>query len=998
MADQGGSNDGGSGDGTRTGFGRTLFGNTGTGLDKRRVQIQSKGGKIYGPFERKIVLSFILEKKLTGEEKILYEGQADWKDIFSDIEFFDYFQKVQSGQITTLQKVVEKPPKEKTIAKSEIPKTVIQAEDILSEKDATQVGNPGSRPPTRDVSRPVKPRPAPKPLPESSESITPNWNIPQPVEMKPKRSKSSGPLLAVVILALVLGFYFVSDQGPSLDTPRKLGTFQTSSHYGRPLVSEMSGLALEIPAMPPQLLDSNSIEVPIGFGAAVWIADLKELIELNKTNKRNSDSYWFRWAWNLFWLGTCVEAIDTKSGEIFLKNAKAIYGTLEKRKLLSQQEISLFSILGKFRTGDWVGASQELGEEQPDEPEIVALLREEASWQFFWANDAKGKLIFSKKYASFSTLEAEYPSQLRKAFLRQDRELVQRVLLQYVQYSPLSSALWFTVAELNWRLSRETAQVANTLFQTGLGVLSLWPKSFQLNYWSEYSKYLKTFGRQAVSTKAAANMEILRSSDVNQSLTRGTFFDLLDADFQLMNLGNSIYEKSQKGVLELKDLATLAVLGRVLPEGNNYLYVAGAHLGLSRKWMRAEEFFKIMTDRNPGDIRGWGGLVWVNAQKYAFDKALQYHDELVKKASLARAEFAGDPAKYLGLVQSIGLEIEEAEKNFDVAIRANPKDGWAHYFLAEHHERMQKNVACFKSANLARLYGLGELRLRAELLMLKCRIGSRVDIRGALKTLEGLATNNPFNIDIKLSYADALTTVDQINPAIQYIAAEKDKFPNSFDLRMKLGDLHVKNKQYIQAIALYERALQFDKGNPEPNFKIGQIFFEQSNWAEAALNFETAATYDENYPAVWLWVARAYSKSGNIQKALIAYNKEIEIRPAVLATFLEVAEYLLSQNAPAEVPKLFQKFSQDFQDDPRVLTRLAQAYLAMQEFENAQKFAVSAIAQNNKIAEAHRVLGFVYENLAYYEKAKEHFVRYLDLLPSAADAQQIRVRISRPPY
>ncbi len=94
-------NDSGSGDGgqTRTGFGRTLFGkNTTTAHSNRKIQVRSKAGKVYGPFTRSQVVAFIVDKKLTGEEQLLFEGENSWKDIYSDIEFFDLFQRIQSGE------------------------------------------------------------------------------------------------------------------------------------------------------------------------------------------------------------------------------------------------------------------------------------------------------------------------------------------------------------------------------------------------------------------------------------------------------------------------------------------------------------------------------------------------------------------------------------------------------------------------------------------------------------------------------------------------------------------------------------------------------------------------------------------------------------------------------------------------------------------------------------------------------------------------------------
>ncbi len=998
-------NDSGSGDGgqTRTGFGRTLFGkNTTTAHSNRKIQVRSKAGKVYGPFTRSQVVAFIVDKKLTGEEQLLFEGENSWKDIYSDIEFFDLFQRIQSGEKIELpsEKPVEPtrvlPEEQKTIAKTAVMEPPVDKTAVLS----------SSRPATRDSSR--KPRPkTPSPGKPAEEAYQPDWQTFEPksqVQGKaPSKSQNYLKPVTILIAGIVVAsaFFLTKKSGPDLSVPNTLNFEQSvtgfkSLVYSEPLEIVFKNWTVKIPPMPEKILKSAAVIYPAGFTAEIWKKEIDRLMSDSSVDSRSTHSYWLRWSWSLLWLGSVFESIDKNIGITLRNIGDEIFSNLESQKLLTTQEKDLFSAALLAQKGDFGSALDNLRTEIAGEPEIVSFFREELSWLRFWTENAKGEIVFSNTRPGYSEREFEFTSKLRKAFFKRDSANFQLSLTDFADNDPLNPSLWFVTAETNWRLRSDMA-LANRLFQTGLAVASLWPKSFQWVYWTEYKKFLEVYGKSQIAVRASENLKILFNSDILSSGKQWT--DLADSTFGLDVLGTEIYNRSSSGVLDLRDMATLAVLGATLPKGNDYLNVAAQHMALTRKWRKSESFFNLMLERDKNDLRAWGGLIWVNAEQYAFDKAFKYHDELVKIATSTRND--NGPAeieKFMGVIQSVGLEYDNAVTSFEKALKLNPTDGWSHFLLAQHYVRFNKFVPCLKAANLARINSKGELKLKSELLTLSCRIGARVDIRGALKTLGEISKQYPNNIEVKLTYADGLAAASQVNEAIRYIAEQNKSFPNSFDLRMKMGDLALAKKDYKFAVLAFNRALKEDKENPAANFKIGMIFYEQNNFLEAAQNFETAAAYDENYPAVWLWIARSYLKAGENAKALSAYQKEIELRPSVVATFVEVAEYLLAQNAPQEVPKLFQKFAEDFQDDPVVSTRLAQAYLAMQDLDNAQSFAQSAVNQNPNNPEAHRVLGFVYENMAYFDKAKYHFRKYLELVPQAGDANSIRNRISSSPY
>jgi Flp pilus assembly protein TadD len=70
----------------------------------------------------------------------------------------------------------------------------------------------------------------------------------------------------------------------------------------------------------------------------------------------------------------------------------------------------------------------------------------------------------------------------------------------------------------------------------------------------------------------------------------------------------------------------------------------------------------------------------------------------------------------------------------------------------------------------------------------------------------------------------------------------------------------------------------------------------------------------------------------------------------------------------------------------------------MQDYQNAQSTAATAINANPNLPEPNRVLGYIYDRQGEYDAAKEAFESYLKLAPGAPDASEIRSKISKSPY
>jgi len=956
---------------------------------QRRVQIQMSSGKIYGPYLRTEIDSFIRAKKVNGEELILFEGETAWRPISSDTEFYDVLQEVLFNV---------KAPGAKSIGVADHKgvgsddKTRVSGQlPVQPEGKKASRRSAARREASEKFGRPIDLETLPSPSPSPPHRAHPSDLSPTPpVIVSPSQTHPRRRLLAVITaLLILLVAIYLQDQRTSDPESRVVGMRLSGGLlYGKPLALLMDGVEVTVPALPSSLEPANDWKFPNRFGALTWGQDLKDLMKVDSAQVKATTAHWARWAWSLLWMGSTLQGLRSEEGQSLFRSGEAIYRDLAERKLLSGEVTALFEGTIAFTKGEWSIAQTQF--QKAPSFEIGRWLAEESSWMSFWAAGGRGQML--SPGGEYQTSWLELTSKLRSSFVDRDSR-VATLLPQIASEDPFNYHLWFVSAQANWRLASDRVQVAQKFFVTGLATLSLYPVSVQAVYWEQFAEFLSAFGRQATTERALGNRNLIRRGDVDSPQLRGEWWDFGQEGLDLNVLAQDVLTRLAAGVVIPSDLAQLQVLGFVLPAGSVALTSAAYHWAFEGNWSRAVNLFERALKVDSKNSLALGGLVWSYASQYRFDEALHAYDQL-KALALETPE----ADKFMSLVQMIARESDNARNGFQGYLKTVPNDGWGHYFFALYHLEQGKNVECLRSSAFAKNHAEGELRFRADLLFYRCRVLAGVDVSGALADLKKMTDRDPDSIPLQIELITAQDNAGLRSDAIQTAREVLGRFPRSYELRVKLGELYQKNRNEDLAVAFFQSASRDRPDSAEGWVRIARIFETQRKWKDAAENYFTAAQAESTYPEVWLMAARAYVKAGNLEDATRMYRREIEERPTVVTSFIEAAEFMLQINAPQEVPKIFQLFKEDFQGDARVLTRLSQAYLAMGELDQARNAAGNAAATDPTLPEPQRILGLIFDKQGMLDPARKAFERYLTLLPQADDANLIRQKLSQPPY
>ncbi len=993
-----------------------------TSIQDLKIQIRRKDGKIFGPYSRREVLSFIYSKKLDGSESILFDGSDRWKSLNSDTDFFDALQEVLFG----IKPDSNKKLRTKSSSKKE---TVIGGESTRADADETtrvSQKEPGGEAPelTKASARektssgtlpavikkkPPVEKPAttkPKfemPIDNSFVAAKPGPRAPEPNPfavyaepesiapvLKPERKSKALPL--VLVLAAIAGVYFLQNKKTEVPLPRgelSAQALAAAPAYFRPLLLRFSSISpLNIPAMPSTLNTSIDYNLPQGFGAQTFTEEVRRFVALTPDQRLDSAA-WIRLVWSLKWLSEIMSTYSEALASEIGAQADRVYKELTEKTKIPPDFERLYSQIKNISTGKLAEAQKELA---TGTDEHSRWMKSEIAWLRYWQGEVTAESwLADYKDEKFTATTLESTHQVKKLFLEKSTDTV-FWLDQLAVEDPESFSLWFVSAEYFWRIQSAYLQKSYLFWVSGLGAVSLYPRSYQAVYLEQMATLIKLFGRQDPARQISENAKLIPQGNIVSNLKKwnpifGTSIDTDQLTDEILDSGAS----QRLAPIRLASLQNLAFT--VSRRGGRKLLQVGYYWMFEKNYKRALETFESATSFEDAKVEAWGSKVWLYSERFQFDKAL---DALGKVNGFSQGTNQND--LYDAILHYFARDYDYARTKMEQFLKVSPGSGLGHYFYARILETQGKNVDCAKAAFLGGSNGVGEIGFRSRLLFYRCRVLAGLQVSTALADLEKMYQADPSNTAAVIEYIRSLSAAQLTDRAVQVGRDAVEKFPRSYELRLALGDAYLKARQYDKALAFYNNARRFRPEAAEAFIKIADLLFAQERFEEAAANYRVAAQLNPEYPEVWLRAAQSFRKIGKKDEALFAYNKELEARPAVLQTFLDIAEYLLELSSPQAVIDLFQKYQSSFDDDPRVSLRLSQAYLGLQNYEKARERAAFTLNKLPSYPEPYRVLGMIADFEGNYPSAKRYLQQYIKLLPQAADADLIRKKLSQPPY
>jgi tetratricopeptide (TPR) repeat protein len=180
-------------------------------------------------------------------------------------------------------------------------------------------------------------------------------------------------------------------------------------------------------------------------------------------------------------------------------------------------------------------------------------------------------------------------------------------------------------------------------------------------------------------------------------------------------------------------------------------------------------------------------------------------------------------------------------------------------------------------------------------------------------------------------------------------------------------------------------------------YEKGAAAMSESRWVAAQKSFEKAVEQYPQYAQAWCDLGEALHAQSQGKEARAAWDKAIEADPKYLKTYLQSARLALEEGRTQDALETTNRaLEQNPFEFPGIYFFNAVAHFNLKQMDAAEKSVLQAIEHDrlHEIPRAESLLGSILANRADWKGALDHFNKYLEYSPTAADAANVKKQIA----
>ena len=221
-------------------------------------------------------------------------------------------------------------------------------------------------------------------------------------------------------------------------------------------------------------------------------------------------------------------------------------------------------------------------------------------------------------------------------------------------------------------------------------------------------------------------------------------------------------------------------------------------------------------------------------------------------------------------------------------------------------------------------------------------IGGSRGTEAARAELVTIATNakTPFPYWMALADLDfASGQQDEAIKLVRLLDTEQGITDNGIAARLKLADMLINTKQFVEAKTFIEEILTNDAQNVDALLRRGALNIEQDNLQGAIADLRAAFDLDGKNPKVRGVLAVAYERSGSIELADKEYLEAVRLSNYDVDTSLKAVEFLVRRGSDDRAELLLKELMGRTKNDTRVLTMMGRLLLKRQDWKGVEEIA-----------------------------------------------------------
>jgi protein O-mannosyl-transferase len=214
------------------------------------------------------------------------------------------------------------------------------------------------------------------------------------------------------------------------------------------------------------------------------------------------------------------------------------------------------------------------------------------------------------------------------------------------------------------------------------------------------------------------------------------------------------------------------------------------------------------------------------------------------------------------------------------------------------------------------------------------------------------------------------------------------KAPHNGRARNNFGMALAERKQYAEAIAEYQKALDIKSDFADVHNNLGAALDASGRRDEAMAHFQQALGIKPDFAEVYNNLGTALDESGQYDEALANYRKAVECKPNFTSAYYNIGNTLFRQGKMAEATEYFQKALELKPNHADAHNNLGAALATLGRTDEAIDHYRKAIQLMPRYAEAYNNLGRAMTDLGKIDQAVACFQKALEIQPQYAVARK----------
>ena len=193
------------------------------------------------------------------------------------------------------------------------------------------------------------------------------------------------------------------------------------------------------------------------------------------------------------------------------------------------------------------------------------------------------------------------------------------------------------------------------------------------------------------------------------------------------------------------------------------------------------------------------------------------------------------------------------------------------------------------------------------------------------------------------------------------------------------GNRHAAERDHLQAIDCYLRAIALAPEAVEIHFNLGTVFLDLKRWDEAAACFQRAITLSPDFADAYFNQGIAHYESKSVAKAIAAYRRVSELAPGRTDALYNLGLAYQETGDHSEAIDCYRRALELRPDFVEALVNLGHALQETGNTESAAAAWIRALTWRPDCADAHYNLGWLHqlqhrlpEAIRCYEEALRH--------------------------